>query len=64
MRITDMITRKRDGQALTDKEIRNFIDGYTSGTIPDYQMSALLMAIYFRGMTEAETAVLTDCMAH
>src|SRR5574344_2904773 len=57
-----IIEKKRDGGALEDAEIRAFIDGYTAGTIPDYQMSALAMAIYFRGMTPEETASLTDAM--
>lgn len=60
----DIILKKRGGAALNRSEISFFVDGYTKGTIPDYQMSALLMAIYFRGMDDAETAVLTDCMAH
>jgi pyrimidine-nucleoside phosphorylase len=57
-----IIEKKRDGGVLTDAEIRAFIDGYTAGTIPDYQMSALAMAIYFRGMSPDETASLTDAM--
>lgn len=57
-----IIEKKRDGQALTEEEIRFFIKGYTEGTIPDYQMSALAMAIYFKGMTPAEVSVLVDAM--
>lgn len=57
-----IIARKRDGQALTEEEIRFFIEGYGNGEIPDYQMSALAMAIYFQDMTFGETAVLTDTM--
>ena len=57
-----VIEKKRDGLALSDDEIRGFIAGYTDGTIPDYQMAALAMAIYLRGMTFEETAVLTDAM--
>ena len=57
-----IIEQKRDGKALSEADIRAFIDGYTRGDIPDYQMSALAMAIYFQGMTPAETAVLTDAM--
>ena len=56
------IEKKRDGAALDADEIRAFIAGFTSGAIPDYQMSALAMAIYFRGMTPEEIAVLTDAM--
>ncbi|MDP6524164.1 MAG: thymidine phosphorylase [Kiritimatiellia bacterium] len=57
-----IIAKKRDGQALTEEEIHFFIEGYGSGDIPDYQMSALAMAIYFQDMTFGETAVLTDTM--
>lgn len=57
-----LIEKKRDGGVLDDGEIRAFIDGYTHGTIPDYQMAALAMAIFFRGMTAEETAALTDAM--
>ncbi len=57
-----IIAKKRDGEALTDAEIGHFIAGYAAGTIPDYQMSALAMAIYLRGMTTDETAALTDHM--
>ena len=59
MRPYDVIKKKRDGQALTDTEIREFIAGYVSGEIPDYQAAAFCMAVYFRGMTPAETASLT-----
>lgn len=57
-----VIEKKRDGGVLDDAEIRAFIDGFTAGRIPDYQMSALAMAIYFKGMDERETATLTDAM--
>ncbi len=57
-----IIEKKRDGGTLAEDEIRAFIDGFTRGAIPDYQMSALAMAIFFRGMTPDETAVLTDAM--
>jgi len=56
------IEKKRDGKSLSDDEIRSFIEGFTSGSIPDYQMAAMAMAIYFSGMTPQETAVLTDAM--
>ncbi|MEG0109876.1 MAG: thymidine phosphorylase, partial [Oscillospiraceae bacterium] len=64
MRMYDIIMAKRSGEVLTDAEIKFVIDGFTKGEIPDYQVSALLMAIYFKGMNTHETAYLTDCMAH
>lgn len=64
MRMYDIIVKKRNGEALSDEEIAFFVKGYTDGSIPDYQASALLMAIYFQGMTEHETASLTMEMAH
>ena len=64
MRMYDIIEKKRDGLALSDEEIRFFVDGYTDGSIPDYQASALCMAIFFRGMNDREISVLTDAMAH
>ncbi len=60
----DIILKKRNGGALTREEIAFFISGYVDGSIPDYQASALCMAIYFQGMNEDETVALTDCMAH
>ncbi len=63
MRMYDIIMKKRGGEALSDAEIAFFISGYTMGEIPDYQVSALLMAIYFQGMNAHETAYMTDCMA-
>lgn len=63
MRMYDIIEKKRDGFALSDEEIKFFIDGYTKGEIPDYQASALCMAVFFRGMNEDETVTLTKCMA-
>lgn len=59
MRMYDVIEKKRDGKELTKEEIHFFIDGYTNQTIPDYQASALLMAIYYQGMTDEELAHLT-----
>ena len=63
MRVYDIIEKKKLGEVLTDKEIAFVVEGYTDGSIPDYQMSALLMAIYFQGMNDKETALLTECMA-
>jgi pyrimidine-nucleoside phosphorylase len=62
MRTVDLIQRKRDGEELAPDEISLLIDGYTSGEIPDYQMSAFLMAVYFSGMTDRELSRLTECM--
>ncbi|EST11869.1 pyrimidine-nucleoside phosphorylase [Sporolactobacillus laevolacticus] len=62
MRMVDIITKKRDGYALSPEEIRFFIEGYVSGSIPDYQASALAMAIYFKDMTDVEIAELTRAM--
>lgn len=64
MRMYDLIMKKRDGGALTKDEIGYMIQGYTQGSIPDYQMSAMLMAIYFQGMNEEETLFLTESMEH
>lgn len=64
MRMYDLIKKKRDGGALTDKEIAFMISGYTNGQIPDYQMSAMMMAMYYQGLSEAETLTLTMEMAH
>lgn len=63
MRVYDIIKKKRDGGELTTAEIEFFIKGYVDGTIPDYQASALCMAIFYMGMTEKETADLTMAMA-
>jgi pyrimidine-nucleoside phosphorylase len=63
MSFADVIARKRDGGVLSRDEIDLFVEGVTAGTIPDYQASALLMAIVLRGMTSEETAWLTDAMA-
>ncbi len=62
MRMVDIIEKKRDGHELTTEEIRFFIEGYTNGTIPDYQVSSLAMAIYFQDMSDRERADLTMAM--
>ena len=62
MRAVDVIQKKRDGHELTSEEIAAFIEGYTRGTIPDYQASALAMAVFFKGMTSRETVALTESM--
>jgi pyrimidine-nucleoside phosphorylase len=64
MRAVDVIIKKRDGGQLSQEEIQFFVTGVTAGTLPDYQASALLMAILLRGMTVDETAQLTDAMVH
>ncbi|MEZ4667517.1 MAG: pyrimidine-nucleoside phosphorylase [Anaerolineae bacterium] len=64
MRAIDLITKKRDGLPLSHDEILWFIDAYTRGDLPDYQASALLMAIFLKGMTRDETVQLTLAMAH
>lgn len=64
MRPQDVIRKKRDGRELTGDEIAFFIDGVTRGTIADYQVSALLMAIFLNGMNETEQAQLTQAMLH
>ncbi len=63
MRMYDVIMKKRNGFEMTEEEIRFFIEGYTKGEIPDYQASALMMAIYFNGMSAKETTALTIAMA-
>jgi len=64
LRPQDVIRRKRDGEHLSREEIAFFIEGVTRGTIADYQISALLMAIYLNGMNDAEQEILTDAMLH
>ena len=64
MRIYDIITKKKRGEELSDAEIEFVIREYTAGNIPDYQISALMMAIYFRGMSDRETATMTLAMAN
>ena len=63
MRMYDIIAKKRDKSELTREEIAFLVEGYTKGDIPDYQMSALLMAIYLCGMSDREIADLTEFMA-
>lgn len=63
MRMYDLIMKKRNGGALSGEEIRFMVQGYTKGEIPDYQMSAMMMAVYFQGMNEDETLALTMEMA-
>src|ERR1700677_646442 len=62
MRPVDLIHRKRDGEELSPDEISFLVDGYTSGSIPDYQLSAFLMAVFFSGMTDREVSALTARM--
>jgi pyrimidine-nucleoside phosphorylase/thymidine phosphorylase len=64
MRLVDLIRKKRDGGELTADEIQFIVRGYTSGELPDYQISAWLMAVVLKGMTRAETAALTQAMLH
>lgn len=64
MRMYDLIMKKRNGDTLTSEEIKYMITEYVNGTIPDYQMSAFLMSVYFQGMTEEETLAMTNAVAH
>ena len=64
MRMYDLIMKKRNGGVLNEDEIKFMISGYTEGSIPDYQMSAMMMAIYFQGMNEEETLYLTRAMEY
>ncbi len=64
MRIVDIIEKKRDGEELNREQIEALILGYVKGQVPDYQVAAFLMAVVFRGMTDRETAILTDVMMH
>ena len=64
MRMVDIITKKRDGKEISDQEIQFFVDGYVKGDIPDYQVSAFLMAIVFKGMNTKEISTLTKLMMH
>jgi pyrimidine-nucleoside phosphorylase len=60
----EIIKKKRNNHSLTYEEIKFLIDGFTRGEIPDYQMSAFMMSVYFKGMTAEETAALTKCVLH
>jgi pyrimidine-nucleoside phosphorylase len=62
MRCLDIIMKKRDGKRLSKEEIDALVAGYTNGSVPDYQMSAFLMAVFFRGMDAGETSLLTSAM--
>ena len=64
MRMTDLIAKKRDGQTLTTEEIYTMITGFTNGSIPDYQMSAMCMAILLKGMNEQEILDMTMAMTY
>lgn len=64
MRVVDLIEKKRDGRALSDRELTWLVDAYTSGDVMDYQMSAFLMAVYFHGMSTEELAAWTAAMLH
>ena len=64
MNMIDIIQKKKEGKSLSREEIKWFIDGYVAGDIPDYQASALLMAIYFRGLNKEETFQLTEAMRY
>src|SRR4051812_25298812 len=58
----ELIKAKRDGQALSPADIQAFLDGYTKGELPDYQMAAMLMAVFFRGMNDEELAAWAEAM--
>ena len=64
MRMVDIIKKKRDGMNLTNEEISFVVDSYMEGEIPDYQMSALLMAVFYKGMSVDEIVYLTKLMAY
>ena len=64
MRMYDLIMKKKQGKTLTEQEISFIVDGYTKESIPDYQMSAFLMAVCLQGMTDEETSALTMAMAN
>ena len=60
--MVELLRKKRDGEVLTREELETFVNGFLSGSIPDYQVSAFLMAVYFKGMTDEETAIFTEVM--
>ena len=62
MRMYDIIDKKKKGKELSDEEIRYMINGYVDGSIPDYQMSAFLMAVYYKGMSDKELLEMTIAM--
>ena len=62
IRVPELIERKRDGAELSAEELRDLVLGYARDEIPEYQMAAFLMAVYFRGLSGAETFALTDAM--
>ena len=64
MRTVDLIHRKRDGEELSPEELNFLIDGYTRGDIPDYQLSAFLMAVFFSGMSDREVSAMTESMVN
>src|SRR5260370_22394730 len=64
MRTVDLIHRKRDGEELSPEEITFIVDSYTRNEIPDYQISAFLMAVFFSRMTDREVSALTEAMIH
>lgn len=64
MRMYDLITAKKNGREHTREELEFIVNGFVDGSVPDYQMSAWMMAVCLKGMTDQETAILTDVMAH
>ncbi|MEX1274362.1 MAG: hypothetical protein WEE20_00415, partial [Bacteroidota bacterium] len=64
MNVVELIRKKRSGEPLAEMEFRFLLGGYVKGEIPDYQISAFLMACYFRGMSDEETVAFTDVMLH
>src|ERR1700761_3677021 len=62
MRTVDLIHRKRDGEELSPEEIQHLVDGYTRGEIPEYQISAFLMAVFYSGMSDREVSAVTESM--